>query len=198
MKNYISKNKDSKKKGFTLIEMLVSVAIFSIVLLVALGAILTIIDANRKAQTLTSVMNNLNFAFDSITRTIKTGVDPEISSDIITVDAIDLTQNDFVRRKISFTRDEDEDGNGRIVRQIDGGEYVPITAPEVNITKLSFDLIGASDPPSDVTGPFDQPRTLVSVEGIVTIGQGIESTFQIQTTISQRRLNIAGEEAPEI
>ena len=195
MKNKLIKN---NKKGFTLIEMLVSVALFSIVLVIAMGAILTVIDSNRKAQTLTSVMNNLNFAFESITRTIKTGVDPEINGNVITVDAIDLTQSDFVRRKISFTRDTDADGNGRIVRSIGDGNFIPVTAPEVNITKLTFDLIGASDPVADIVGPFHQPRTLVSVEGIVKIGNDIESNFKIQTTISQRRLNIAGEEAPEL
>lgn len=186
------------KKGFTLIEMLVSVAIFSIVLMVAMGAILTIIDANKKAQTLSSIMNNLNFSVDSITRTIKTGVDPVLVSNSITVDAIDLTRNDFARRKITFTRQTTKDGKGRIVRKIDDGPPVPITAPEIDITKLSFQLIGASDPPSNAAAPFDQPRTLLSLEGTFKVSEKIESTFAIQTTISQRRLNLPGEEDPDL
>ena len=185
----------SSKSGFTLVEMLVAVAIFSIVLVVAMGAILTIIDANRKAQTLSSVMTNLNFALESMTRTIKTGVDPVLSGGVLEVDAIDLSGGDFTRRKISFKLDESS-GQGQIVRRIgSSGSYIPITAPEVDITKMNFALYGESVPPTQSSGEFDQPRTLITIEGVVTISEDIQSTFRIQTTVSQRRLNIAGEES---
>src|SRR3989338_987870 len=61
------------KRGFTLIEMLVSVAIFSVVMLIALGSLLAMSESDRKAQTLKSVINNLNFSLDSMSRTIRTG-----------------------------------------------------------------------------------------------------------------------------
>jgi len=37
-------------KGFSLIEILVSIAIFSVVMVTAAGALLATIDANHKAQ----------------------------------------------------------------------------------------------------------------------------------------------------
>jgi len=62
-----------KEKGFTLIEIIISLAIFAVVALIAVGALLKVIDANKKAQSLKSAINNINFAFDDISRDIRTG-----------------------------------------------------------------------------------------------------------------------------
>src|SRR3989344_3401438 len=51
-------------QGFSLVEILVSTAIFSVVMITAAGALWTTIDANHKAQAIQSVMNNLNFALE--------------------------------------------------------------------------------------------------------------------------------------
>jgi type II secretory pathway pseudopilin PulG len=59
--------------GFTLVEMMVSIAIFMVVAVVAVAALLKIVDANRKSQTLQDAVNNINFAMDAITREIRVG-----------------------------------------------------------------------------------------------------------------------------
>ena len=59
--------------GFTLIELLVSVSIFSIVMLVSTGAVFSIVEANKKAHTLKSVMTNLNFTLESMVRDVRVG-----------------------------------------------------------------------------------------------------------------------------
>lgn len=61
------------KSGFTLVEMIVSLAVFSIVAVVALGALTKIVSANRKAQTLQTSITNLNFALDAMSRELRTG-----------------------------------------------------------------------------------------------------------------------------
>lgn len=63
----------SKQHGFTLIEMIVSLGVFSIVVLAAVGALLMLIGTNRQLQGEQSVMTNLSFALDSMTREIRTG-----------------------------------------------------------------------------------------------------------------------------
>jgi prepilin-type N-terminal cleavage/methylation domain-containing protein len=42
-------SKKSLQKGFTLIEMIISLAIFTVVALVAVGALVKVMDANRKS-----------------------------------------------------------------------------------------------------------------------------------------------------
>ena len=61
------------QKGFTLIEIIVALGIFSVVAVVSLGALVKIIDANRKAQTLQAAMTNLNFALDAVSRELRVG-----------------------------------------------------------------------------------------------------------------------------
>ena len=53
--------------------MIVSIAIFTVVALVAVGALLKVVDANKKAQSLKTSINNLNFALDSISREMRVG-----------------------------------------------------------------------------------------------------------------------------
>jgi prepilin-type N-terminal cleavage/methylation domain-containing protein len=69
----LQKKINSKTKGFTLIEALVSLGLFSIVIVTASGVILSILNSNRKNQAISSVVNNLNYSVESMVRDIKTG-----------------------------------------------------------------------------------------------------------------------------
>ena len=67
---------DMKKRnlhGFTLIEILVSVALFSLVMVVALGALLSMSVSIRKAESINSSVNNLSSAIDAMSRSMRTG-----------------------------------------------------------------------------------------------------------------------------
>lgn len=66
-------NIKTAQSGFTLIEMIVSLALFSIVVTVAVGALLMLVGTNEDLQGEQSVMTNLSFALDSMTREIRTG-----------------------------------------------------------------------------------------------------------------------------
>jgi prepilin-type N-terminal cleavage/methylation domain-containing protein len=61
--------------GFTLIEMIVSLALFSVVVTVAVGALLMLVGANDELQGEQSIMTNLSFALDSMSREIRTGTE---------------------------------------------------------------------------------------------------------------------------
>ncbi|MCA9358724.1 type II secretion system protein [Candidatus Kaiserbacteria bacterium] len=63
----------NKQSGFTLIEMIVSLALFSTVITVSVGALLTLIATNQDLQNEQTVMTNLSFALDSMTRELRTG-----------------------------------------------------------------------------------------------------------------------------
>lgn len=60
-------------KGFTLIELIVSLAVFSFVATIAIGALLMLMSASKRLQGEQSVMTNLSFALDAMTREIRTG-----------------------------------------------------------------------------------------------------------------------------
>lgn len=189
----ITNNK--KQKGFTLIEMMVSVALFSIVMTAALGAIITLTDSNKKARSLMSVMTNLNFAVDSVVRSFKVGDIGGISSPVtgtggetqscLTTNEIDYatanaegSTNEFIKRQVVYCF---EPGNastgGKLTKQVAGGSTTPITSPDVNIKYLEFDVSSG------------QPRLTINMSGTVKVSPKISSDFSIQTTVSQRKLN---------
>jgi prepilin-type N-terminal cleavage/methylation domain-containing protein len=66
-------NLKKNQSGFTLIEMIVSLGVFSIVVTTAVGAMLMLIANNQRLQAEQSVMTNLAFALDTMTREIRTG-----------------------------------------------------------------------------------------------------------------------------
>lgn len=195
------------KKGFTLIEMLVSVGIFTVVMVVALGALLAVSESDRKAQTIKTITNNLGFALEGISRTVRTGIEYSCDSwtpgddcdsgsggTLITFQDIDGLEVGYQRSANATLCGQDSDGGvGCIVRSRDGGStWEPITAPEVVIEHLAFFLVGPSRD-DDM-----QPRLTISVRGFMPIAGGATtrsdcnttgftcSTFDIQTTVTQR------------
>lgn len=64
---------DQTQSGFTLVEMIVSLAVFSVVITISVGALLVLIASNQQLQNEQSVMTNLSFALDSMTREMRTG-----------------------------------------------------------------------------------------------------------------------------
>lgn len=60
-------------RGFTLVEMIVALALFAIVAVIAAGSLVRIVALNRQAQALQAAMNNVGFALDSMSREIRGG-----------------------------------------------------------------------------------------------------------------------------
>jgi prepilin-type N-terminal cleavage/methylation domain-containing protein len=163
------------KRGFTLIEMIVSVAIFATVVLIAVGALLSIIDVNRKANELRVVMENLNFAIESIARDVRTGTE---------YGCVSTPGNCDDKSELHFI-DQGEDSvryyldNGAIMR-FQGGDSIPVTSSEIVIEDLHFWVRGVG------VGDNKQPRVLMTVQGLAGVEGKNETRFSLQTTISQR------------
>jgi prepilin-type N-terminal cleavage/methylation domain-containing protein len=66
-------SRNIRRRGFTLVEIIVSLGIFAVVATVALGALVKIIGANKKAQTIQATVTNINFALDAMSREIRVG-----------------------------------------------------------------------------------------------------------------------------
>ena len=145
--------------------MMVSVSIFAIVVMISMTAILSVVDSSKKAQSMKSVMNNLNFALETMTRTIKTGKGYTVSGTGNT--RIILTDQDGA--SVSYYLD-----GTTIMRSGD-----PITAPEVDVDKLQF---------IDGTGnsPKTQPSVIMIIHGTVKLSERVTSEFSVQTTVTQR------------
>lgn len=182
-------------KGFTLIELMVSIAIFSVVMTTALGSLLAISYADRKAESLRTVMDNLNFAMEGMSRSIRTGLDYHCgTSGTLT------TAQDCATTGSNFFVFLANDGyytayclnNNSIMRlrvlaaaslrtscsAVDG--FLPITAAEISISNLRFLTRGAP------RGDNLQPIVTLNIEGSTKISASNTTTFVLQTSMAQR------------
>lgn len=171
--------------GFTLIELLVSIGLFSVVVIIVAGAISSVINANKQAQVVTSVVNNLNFTLESMTRAIKTG---EMSDSFLSagVCAESISLTDAQNRAVTYekTTITGPDGNPRgainlTVVSPSGTSDSPITAPEIVIDVLEFCPLAGQ-----------QPAVFFRVSGSMSLSGGIDTDFHVQTTVAQRALKI--------
>jgi len=171
------------KKGFTLIEVIISLSIFIIVMTISAGAILSIVDSNRKARAIKSGMDNLGFALESFSRNARVGsgyscdltgaavgtLCPDGSISFSHIDAYDVAQT----RRIGY-----QFTGGRLYRYINGGSPVTLTSPEITIdssTRFYF------------TKTENQPRVIVAVKG-TTGARKYQTEFSVQTSITQRKV----------
>lgn len=172
----------TSQKGFTLVEMIVAVFIFTIVMLVATGALISIVEANRKAQSVKSVMNNLNFSLDSMTRAIRVGNTYDCGIATCASDGSDaFTFISTDGEEIEYRYNETDQS---IERSIDGGlSYQTLTAPEVDVEFLRFYVRG------EVVGDNEQPRVLIVVKGVAGTDDRTRTEFSLETMVTQRFLD---------
>ena len=180
-------------RGFTLIEIMVALAIFAIVMTIAAGALLTIVNANRKSQSLQSVMNNLTFALENMVRNMRTGTGyhcgpsgnletPQNCSDgddFLALEAVGGSPgaaSDQIVYRLNGSRVEKSE-NG-------GAGFLPITAPEIEVTNLTFYVEGVN------SGDGEQPKIIMTIAGNAGATPKTRTNFSLQTTISQRILDI--------
>ena len=62
-----------KTKGFTLIEMMISVAIFTVVMIYGIGSLLTSNQSYRQTQNLRKAIDNLSFTIEDMARSMRVG-----------------------------------------------------------------------------------------------------------------------------
>ncbi len=191
-------------RGFTLIEILVSVALFSIVMVMALGSLLSMSVAIRKAEGINAAVNNLGAAIDSVSRALRTGTryhcgqtgtltNPQdcmaSPQSYLTFKAFGGTQvtyclsgqgSNVCNVNSSVLTCTGGSGTCQVLRQIGAGAFTPMTSPEVNITYLAFYVEGS--PLNDNL----QPKVTTVVAGSVQVTASQSSNFNIQTAVTQR------------
>lgn len=187
-------------RGFTLIEVLVSLSIFTIVVTIAVSTLLVLIDANTRAQNTQSIMTNLSFALDSMTREIRTGSDYYCRSDGFLPDDGTAKRNCDGETRLTFNEGGNSltEGTGssrigyrlqnnRLQRRLGlntGAGWKDVTSPDIIIDELRFYVTG-SQRNDNLT-----PTVTVYLKGAVGDEINTRSEFVIQTTITQQLVDI--------
>jgi prepilin-type N-terminal cleavage/methylation domain-containing protein len=178
-KNYKQNNKRFVS-GFTLIELMVSISIFAIIMFISLGAILSVMDGNKKNQTLQIAIGNLNYALENMTRLMKTGYNFSVSGSCNSYNhSISFTTTDDVNVTYVFAEQDTSDVGGLYYSSNSSEGFV--TAEEIDINNLCFDLVG------ELQGDGLQPAVLITLKGITYGGkENVQTEFNLSTSITQR------------
>lgn len=202
-------------RGFTLVEMMVSIGIFTIILFLSTSALLSITITDRKSRAVRIAMDNLNLALEDMSRKIKTGSSYNCGGGLSGVNdcaitplsAFSFTAEDGVSR-VGYARAV---GNGDVFQGLgcgpgfdalqgcilrsDGGVLMLATSPEVDIKGLRFLVTGSA--PCGATAPCGtdlgtdakQPVVVILINGAFVTGLGrsaATATFRVQSTVTQR------------
>lgn len=186
----------TRTSGFTLVELIVSVGLFSIVVVIAMSAYLALISLDRKARATNDIMTNLSFVMESMSRNIRTGttfdcgglgtpVPMNCSGGSNSFSFID--ENGQVDTYLLNTTD----GTIRTCQNTSActanGATV-LTDPRINVTKLTFYTRGAP------RGDGFQPNVIFVISGNINPypadPNSVPVSFTIEGGATQRILDL--------
>lgn len=194
----------TKLKGFTLIEILVSLSVFTVVITIAVGAFLSLLGASKGVQGEQSVMTTLTFVLDSMTREIRTGKsyycntrsaltgapaasstvrDCENGSDGLSIieSGSSITAGASSKRVAYYF----DSTNNSIMRRVGNGTPQSIVSDGISISDAQFFVTG-TDRLSPANSNINQPTVTIVIEAQDETG----ATSTLQTTVTQRELDI--------
>lgn len=194
------KNIISKTKGFTLIELMVATSLFIVIMLSALSALFMLLDESKNSRALRFAMDNVNFAMDSMTRSIRMGTNyycgTFYTTDLISTN--DCPSGDtlisFVPQPkgtiqaisrigfgISAPRSDGTNSLERCEQNNGTTSCVSIVSDNVDVQRIKFfvKLVDAN------TGNKVQPSVYIIMKGTVMV-KGVPTSFAVQTMASQR------------
>lgn len=182
-----NKSKYPTNQGFTLIEILVASAVFIVVMLAALGSLLIASNYSKKAKALSAAMDNVNYAMDSMSRSLRTGSNYNCSVGITlpTSSLSDCSSGTELAFAPAYHSLADTKfywntlGTPHTLQKCTPLGCVDMTSNEVDITSLRFVVRG--------TDLYDgiQPSVYILIRGTVTV-KGEVTSFALQTLASQR------------
>lgn len=205
-------------KGFTLVEVMISIGLFTVVMVIGIGAILGVNSTHRKTQTMRSVVDNLSFVMEDMARSIRLG-DTIFCTATITApnEPLDITsvQNgggpvqscpnggNLIAFEPYWNYDPNNPDNQVIYFMVESDGIGTIFKKTAENTDWNDAFIPITPTEIDidmtksgfwVTGAEDetiplQPKVTIVLTGTVRLGNA-STEFNLQTTVSQRLLDI--------
>ncbi|MFZ2049082.1 MAG: prepilin-type N-terminal cleavage/methylation domain-containing protein [Minisyncoccia bacterium] len=177
----------STTEGFTLVEMMTAISLFLVIMTISMGSILNVFDVNRKSESMKTVMDNLNFAIETMSREMRFGRIYHCGATEPFTTPVDCIATPGTQ--ISFLSSDNQQItyrliNNQVEKKIDNGDFIAVTAPEITIENLSFYVVGTA------SNDGLQPKALITIRGKSGAKINTTTEFSVQTLVSQRQLDI--------
>ena len=203
--------------GFSLVEVMVSMSIFTMVVGIAVGSLIVMMDAYGKAQSTQAAVSNVMFTLDRMSREIRTGsyYFADTTSDSLPTGGNDKRTNDcstsartkciafsFIEAGSSLTKDcKGSAASGRIAyrynqtdksierRLCNIGGWQPISAPDVVVEDMYFEVRDTASLRNGNSN-LDSPLVTIFIKARAGKVVSTESVFSIQSSVTQQVLDI--------
>ena len=189
---------ENYRGGYTIIETMIAVSIFLVIVVTGMGALLNANLLHQKSRDVLSIMDNLSFIMEDVSKNLRTGydyhcIDGTASGSITGTDTYSCPEGGA---GISFKSAVDDSqwvyaiyGDGTIQKSTSGGApgtFVVLTSSEIEIDVDSgFSVFGAEPPPGNSMQPF----VTIRLAGKITY-KNVVTPFSLQTSVSQRAIDI--------
>ena len=164
-----------KNYGFTLVELVVAVFIFSILVFMAGGSFLGVLTVQKRALNIKKVEENARFILELMAREIRVA-NPINTSDTACPGAVALSFRHPVNGLVEYFLS----GN-QVHRRVNGVDTI-ISSPEAEFYRLNFCVSG------NAAGDDRQPRVTI-ILGLNGPAAPSIDAFDLQTTVTQRVLS---------
>lgn len=168
------------KKGFTIMEMIIALGVFSISMMLTLGIYTNMIDMQNKSFNFRAVNNSLNFTMEKMSREIRTGFS---YCGIALLYPCSSSQFSF-KAGISGNPEITYRLNNNVIEMaVNGGSFSPLTSSGVVVTNLEFLVDGQN------VGDGKQPVVTIIMKAESGASEKTKAYLNLQTTIIQRKLD---------
>lgn len=176
----------STSRGYTLVELIVSVGIFAVIMSLAAGAYLIMIGAGRSAQATATGINSLAFGLEDMTRSIRTGTGYNCNNPAggnCSAGGNSFYFTDSTGHAVSYSLSVSSTycgtASGCLIKNV-GGTISALTDPSVNVTSLMFYVSGV------LKNDGAQPQVTMTISGTVSSGPGKSTAFSVETSATMR------------
>lgn len=189
-----------QRGGYTIIETMIAIALFLVVVTAGMSALLSANVVHNKSQDLRSIMDNLSFVLEDMSRNLRTGYNYHCGTT-----ASESPLSCAGGSTIFFESSTGASGNtgdqwGYKVESTDGGKTFNISKTtnggsswtQLNAVELTmngavspFSVLGAEAPSS---GNHQQPYVTIRLAGSITY-KNVVTPFSLETSISQRLID---------
>lgn len=178
------------RKGFTIIELLVTIGLFSVIVAIAAGGFTSALRAQRQVAALISAQANAGLALEQIAREARTGYlfchdtsGVPTCSCTVSVDVWTCSELNFINgygTEVNYAI-----ADGGLTKKESGGAAQPVTSDNVFVSNLTFRLFGHQE------GDHWTPRItiLMGVSPSSTDPVLRANVLNLQTTVSARTID---------
>jgi len=212
-------------KGFTLIELIVVMAVFMLIVAVAVAIFLSIIDSQRRILAQEQMLSQISYAIEYMSKGLRMAAKDDEGICLLYTDSGGEITQTFPGYIYLYTRPEqgttqytgikfinqsnsdacqeffiaENGGPNKVIKElknsVNDNSATLLTAAKYNIDYFKYSINGGSGLGSDgINGASEddgrQPRVTM-IMGFEVPGDSNQPQIKIQTTVSQRNLNVS-------